>query len=158
MNRFCEQPTNDISPTGNNRLTLVGFHIITKEFKEFRLNLWDIGGQKTIREFWRNYFEETDGVVWVVDSSDRRRMEDCRNELHKLLKEEQMIGASLLVMANKQDIPSCLTKSEIYDILNLESMKTHNRRIFECSAITGENVEGGFEWLVSEISNRIFFK
>lgn len=48
----------------------------------------DIGGQTSLRPYWRNYFEQTDAVVWVVDSSDRARMEDCRRELHELLKEE----------------------------------------------------------------------
>lgn len=48
----------------------------------------DIGGQTSLRPYWRNYFEQTDAVIWVVDSSDRARMEDCRRELHELLREE----------------------------------------------------------------------
>lgn len=52
------------------------------------MNIWDVGGQKTIRSYWRNYFEQTDGLVWVVDSSDLRRLDDCKYELHNLLKEE----------------------------------------------------------------------
>lgn len=54
----------------------------------YTLNIWDVGGQRTIRSYWRNYFEQTDGLVWVVDSSDLRRLDDCRIELHNLLKEE----------------------------------------------------------------------
>ena len=57
-------------------------------FYSFKLNIWDIGGQKSIRSYWRNYFESTDGLVWVVDSADVRRLEDCKAELHALLKEE----------------------------------------------------------------------
>ena len=52
------------------------------------LNIWDVGGQRSLRSYWRNYFECTDGVVWVVDSADRTRMEDCRAELHSLLVQE----------------------------------------------------------------------
>lgn len=48
----------------------------------------DIGGQTSLRPYWRNYFETTDAVIWVVDSSDRERMEDCRRELRELLQEE----------------------------------------------------------------------
>lgn len=55
------------------------------------LNVWDVGGQQTIRSYWRNYFEATDGLVWVVDSADRRRLEICRQELHALLLQE--VGA-----------------------------------------------------------------
>ena len=54
----------------------------------YSLNIWDVGGQKTIRSYWRHYFEQTDGLVWVVDSSDLRRLDDCKMYLDNLLKEE----------------------------------------------------------------------
>lgn len=57
----------------------------------YTLNIWDVGGQKTIRSYWRNYFEQTDGLVWVVDGSDLRRLDDCKMELDNLLKEEVYI-------------------------------------------------------------------
>ena len=43
----------------------------------YQLNIWDVGGQKTLRSYWRNYFEATDGLVWVVDSADVSRLRDC---------------------------------------------------------------------------------
>lgn len=61
---------------------------VTRAFFSFKLNMWDVGGQKSLRSYWRNYFECTDGIIWVVDSADKRRLEDCRTELHTLLKEE----------------------------------------------------------------------
>ncbi|KAI5443966.1 ADP-ribosylation factor-like protein 2, partial [Lathyrus oleraceus] len=79
----------------------------------YTLNIWDVGGQKTIRSYWRNYFEQTDGLVWVVDSSDLRRLDDCKMELDNLLKEERLSGASLLILANKQDIKGALAPDEI---------------------------------------------
>ena len=54
----------------------------------YKLNVWDVGGQKSLRSYWRNYFETTDGLVWVVDSADKIRMSDCKVELHALLTEE----------------------------------------------------------------------
>lgn len=54
----------------------------------FQMNMWDVGGQKSLRTYWRNYFESTDAIVWVVDSADRRRMQDCHDELHSLVCEE----------------------------------------------------------------------
>lgn len=48
----------------------------------------DVGGQKTLRSYWRNYFEKTDALIWVVDATDRLRVDDCREELHGLLQEE----------------------------------------------------------------------
>jgi GTPase SAR1 family protein len=57
-------------------------------YLRYCLNVWDVGGQKTIMSYWRNYFEQTNGLVWFADSSDIRRLDDCRAELHNLLKEE----------------------------------------------------------------------
>lgn len=56
--------------------------------RRFKLNIWDVGGQKSLRSYWRNYFESTDGLIWVVDSADHQRMEDCKKELETLLVEE----------------------------------------------------------------------
>merc|ERR1719261_356101 len=72
----------------------------TLGYEQFKLSIWDVGGQKTIRSYWRNYFEATDGLVWVVDSADRPRLEDCRKELEALLQEERLAGATLLIFAN----------------------------------------------------------
>ena len=84
----------------------------------YKLNIWDVGGQKTLRSYWRNYFEATDGLIWVVDSADTRRLADCAEELANLLQQEKLAGASLLVLANKQVPPAtrpaqpCLLRCE----------------------------------------------
>ncbi|KAM0951592.1 putative small GTP-binding protein [Dioscorea sansibarensis] len=144
------EDTSVISPT-------LGFNIRTIRYQKYSLNVWDVGGQKTIRSYWRNYFEQTDGLVWVVDSSDVRRLADCRMELHNLLKEERLSGASLLVFANKQDIQGALKPEEIVKILNLDAMdKTRHWKIVGCSAYTGDGLLEGFDWLVQDIASRIY--
>lgn len=82
----------------------------------FRLNIWDVGGQKSLRSYWRNYFEQTDAMVWVIDSADVHRMLDCRTELHNLLKEEKLAGATLLIFANKQDVGGALQAAQIEQV------------------------------------------
>jgi ADP-ribosylation factor-like protein 2 len=67
LKKFNGEDIEEISPT-------LGFNIKTLEFEEYKLNVWDIGGQKTIRAYWRNYFESTDALIWVVDSSDKIRL------------------------------------------------------------------------------------
>ncbi|KAJ8983112.1 hypothetical protein NQ317_001856 [Molorchus minor] len=150
LKRFNGEPINMISPT-------LGFNIKTLEHRGFKLNMWDVGGQKSLRSYWRNYFECTDGLIWVVDSADKRRLEDCRNELLVLLKEEVKIGgATLLIFANKQDLPGACTDEELCDILELEKIKTHHWKIIKCSAVTGENLLDGIDWLINDIAARIF--
>ena len=68
------------------------------------MNVWDIGGQKAIRPYWKNYYENTDGMVFVVDSSDEVRLNECVEELQSLLVEEGLMKVPLLVYANKQDL------------------------------------------------------
>ena len=70
--------------------------------------MWDIGGQKAIRPYWKNYFENTDGLVYVVDSSDDMRLKECTEELQSLLQEENLVKVPLLVFANKQDLQFAL--------------------------------------------------
>ncbi|CAH1984603.1 unnamed protein product [Acanthoscelides obtectus] len=84
LKRFNGEPINTISPT-------LGFNIKTLEHRGYKLNMWDVGGQKSLRSYWRNYFECTDGLIWVVDSADKRRLEDCKKELFVLLQEEVYI-------------------------------------------------------------------
>ncbi|GAA5950406.1 hypothetical protein JCM21900_003723 [Sporobolomyces salmonicolor] len=122
------EDVNAVSPT-------LGFNIRTIIHQGYTLNVWDIGGQTSLRPYWRNYFEHTDAVVWVVDSSDRGRIADCRRELHELLKEERLVGASLLVFANKQDITNSMTIDEISAALDLRLISpSHHWSIQPCSA------------------------
>ncbi|XP_078389131.1 ADP-ribosylation factor-like protein 2 [Cetorhinus maximus] len=149
LKKFNGEDIDTISPT-------LGFNIKTLEHRNFKLNIWDVGGQKSLRSYWRNYFESTDGLIWVVDSADRLRLEDCKRELSVLLQEERLAGATLLVFANKQDLPGALTSDAIKDALDLESIKTHHWCIRDCSAVTGENLLLGIDWLMDDISCRIF--
>eukprot|EP01135_Chromosphaera_perkinsii_P003079 Nk52_evm26s234 gene=Nk52_evmTU26s234 len=138
-----------ISPT-------LGFNIKTLEYKSYKLNIWDVGGQKSLRSYWKNYFESTDGIIWVVDSADRRRLQDCKNELNKLLQEERLFGATLLVLANKNDLPGALKAEEIREALELDAIASHHCNILWCSAVTGDNLVKGIDWIVGDISARIF--
>jgi len=122
----------------------------------YKLNFWDVGGQTTIRSYWRNYFEQTDGVIWVVDSGDRIRLQDTKEELHNLLLQEKLAGATLLVFCNKQDIEGSLTMAEIREILDLDGIKTRHWGSIGCSAVTGEGLLEGIDWIVTDIASRIF--
>ncbi|KAK8850709.1 hypothetical protein IAR55_004629 [Kwoniella newhampshirensis] len=150
LKKLNNEDIKDISPT-------LGFNIKTLIRDQYTLNIWDVGGQKTLRPYWRNYFESTDAVVWVVDSSDRLRMEDCRKELVGLLQEERLAGATLLVFANKQDLDGSMTLEEIRDTLHLPSIISHRWIVHPCSAFTGTGLEDGMNWLVKEVAGRLYW-
>ena len=149
LKKFMGEDTSEISPT-------LGFNIQTVEFDDCKLNIWDVGGQTTIRSYWRNYFEATDGLIWVVDSGDKLRLQDCKAELDSLLEQEKLAGATLLIFCNKQDMDGALTMEEIGEILEVEKIEKRHVSILPCSGITGDGLLDGVEWLVSDVKSRIF--
>lgn len=149
LKRFNGEDVTGAAPT-------LGFNIKTLQHRGFTLNVWDVGGQSSLRSYWRNYFESTDGVVWVVDSGDRQRLQLCATELRALLREERLAGATLLVLANKQDLPGALPPSAIRQALDLDSVRSHHWCIHGCSAVSGLNLLGGIDWLLDDIAARVF--
>merc|ERR1711998_144250 len=99
----------------------IGFNVETVEYKNIGFTVWDIGGQDKIRKLWRYYYANTKGLIFVVDSNDRDRIEDAREELHQILGEDEMRDAAVLVFANKQDLPNSLTTSEVSEKLGLQN-------------------------------------
>merc|ERR1712242_247933 len=99
----------------------VGFNVETVEYKNLSFTVWDIGGQDKIRKLWRHYYLGAAGVIFVVDSNDRDRIEDAREELAKMLAEDELRDAVLLVIANKQDLPEAMPTAELTEKLGLQN-------------------------------------
>ena len=84
---------------------VIGFNVKSVEDKNIGFTVWDVGGQDKIRPLWRHYFQNTQGIIFVVDSNDRDRVVEAREELQRMLNEDELRDALLLVFANKQDLP-----------------------------------------------------
>ena len=134
----------------------LGFNIKSMEYLGYQLNVWDVGGQKTLRSYWKNYFEQTDGLIWVVDSSDRRRLLECAAEMHQILMEERLAGASLLIFANKQDLAGALSTEQIAEAMRLQYITNRHCQIVACSAREGGGVSDGFDWIVKDVGSRVY--
>ncbi|CAB4028497.1 ADP-ribosylation factor 6, partial [Paramuricea clavata] len=83
----------------------VGFNVETVTYKNVKFNVWDVGGQDKIRPLWRHYYTGTQGLIFVVDCADRDRIEEARQELHRIINDREMRDAIILIFANKQDLP-----------------------------------------------------
>ncbi len=88
--------------------------------------------------YWRNYYEQTDALIWVVDTTDLHRLEDCRSELHNLLKEERLTGATLLIFANKQDLAGSLAATKLQKVSILFLVKLQLMAV-TCTSSCGMN-------------------
>jgi GTPase SAR1 family protein len=122
-----------------------GFNVETVEYKNIQFTVWDVGGQDKIRPLWRHYFQNTQGIIFVVDSNDRDRVVEAREELQRMLNEDELRDALLLVFANKQDLPNAMNAAEITDKLGLHSLRqrawvrfhpSHSITQFACDIIS----------------------
>ncbi|KAJ0923053.1 putative small GTP-binding protein [Helianthus annuus] len=133
----------------------IGFNIDTLEYKNISFNVWDIGAYDMIHlQMRRHYTQNAQGLIFVVDSADRDRVNEARNELHLLLKEDELRDAFLLVYANKQDLPGAMNVVEVTEKLDLHSLRLYHWYIQSASATTGEGLYEGMNWLSNNIANK----
>ncbi|KAI4178735.1 MAG: hypothetical protein L6R41_008245, partial [Letrouitia leprolyta] len=121
----------------------VGFNVETVTYKNVKFNVWDVGGQDKIRPLWRHYFSGTQGLIFVIDSNDRARIDEARQELHRIILDREMKEALLLVFANKQDIPGAMTPNEVQERLKLAQLKDKIWYVVPSCATTGEGLFEG---------------
>lgn len=120
-----------------------------------RAPLQDLGGQTSIRPYWRCYYANTAAVIFVVDSTDIERLQTASEELSAMLNEEELKDAALLVFANKQDQPGAKGAGEISEALRLGELRDRNWSIMACSAVDGSGVNEGMDWLVVSLTLRL---
>ncbi|KAF4655628.1 Arf GTPase arf1 [Perkinsus olseni] len=132
----------------------IGFNVETVEYKNISFTVWDVGGQDKIRPLWRHYYQNTQGVIFVVDSNDRDRIDDARQELSRMMEEEELKDAALLVFANKQDLPNAMSAAEVTDKLGLHQLRHRNWYIQSTCATTGDGLYEGLDWLVKVLSKK----
>eukprot|EP01004_Peranema_trichophorum_P008499 NODE_7256_length_795_cov_162.538690_g6647_i0.p1 GENE.NODE_7256_length_795_cov_162.538690_g6647_i0~~NODE_7256_length_795_cov_162.538690_g6647_i0.p1 ORF type:complete len:183 (-),score=29.91 NODE_7256_length_795_cov_162.538690_g6647_i0:145-693(-) len=129
----------------------IGFNVETVEYKNLKFTMWDVGGQDKLRPLWKHYFQNTDGVIYVVDSNDRERVGMARDELQKMISEDELRNSTLIVFANKQDLPNAMSTAELTDKLGLHSLKHRTWYIQGSCATSGDGLTEGLDWLASNI-------
>jgi len=130
----------------------IGFNVETVEYKNISFTVWDVGGQDKIRPLWRHYFTNTQGLIFVVDSNDRERVNEAKEELNRMLGEDELRDSVLLVFANKQDLPNAMTCADLSDKLGLSSIRGRRWYIQSTCATHGEGLYEGLDWLSGELA------
>ncbi|KAJ1846095.1 Arf GTPase arf1 [Coemansia sp. RSA 2703] len=130
----------------------IGFNVETVEYSNISFTVWDVGGQDKIRPLWRHYYQNTQGIIYVIDSNDRDRISEAREELQRMLNEDELRDAILLVFANKQDLPNAMNAASITEKLSLSSL-AGNRKWFiqSACATSGDGLYEGLEWLKNNL-------
>jgi small GTP-binding protein len=134
----------------------ISFNTESVEFNNLKVQLWDLGGAKCLRSVWRNRFwGDKQSIILVVDANDLERIDEARDELRKLLKDDNLKNAILLVYANKQDLPRALTPQEVANRLGLGSIGSRPWFVQAACAATGDGLLEGLDWVVKQHIKKI---
>jgi ADP-ribosylation factor-like protein 1 len=127
---------------------------ICPEVGKLKAQVWDLGGQESIRPYWRSYYSEQESVVFVVDSCDVDRMPIAKRELMNIVEEEELKSACVCVFANKQDMPEALSTADIAAQLGLDAITDKKWTIIATSALRGEGLKEGFTWIADQLDEK----
>ncbi|KAL5490815.1 hypothetical protein EMCRGX_G016002 [Ephydatia muelleri] len=132
----------------------IGFNVETIDYKNVHWTTWDVGGRGKIRPLWRHYYQNTDVLIYVIDSNDRERISECQEELQRFLCEDELKDSILLVLANKQDLPNAMNVQEITEKLGLNALRNRQWYIQSTCATSGDGLYEGLDWLENTLSKR----
>jgi len=129
----------------------IGFNVDTVEYKNLKLQCFDVGGQTRLRPLWRHYYQNTDCIIYVVDCSDRTRVKEAAAELENALSDDNLKDATLLVYANKQDLPNAVTPSELQEIFKLRDLRQRKWYVQGACASQGKGLYEGLDFLAANL-------
>jgi small GTP-binding protein len=115
------------------------------------LTVWDVGGQDHLRPLWHHYFDNVDGLIFVIDSTDRHRLLLSKAELKAIYQHESIKNVPLVVIANKQDSNEALSAEIIAEKLDLMQWPDGSYYIIPCCALTGDGLTDAFTTLAKMI-------
>jgi len=124
------------------------FNAASWKAKKITWQSWDVGGAEKVRSLQRHYYKYAQGLVFVVDATDKKRFDEARTELQKLLREDELKRFPLLIFANKSELPEAATDDELKSALELSSIPERRKWFLQrCSAADGSGLVAGMEWL-----------
>ncbi|XP_072990365.1 uncharacterized protein [Typha latifolia] len=126
----------------------VGLNIGRIEAANAKLVFWDLGGQIGLRTIWEKYYEEAHALIFIIDASSPSSFEDAKSALEKVLRHEDLRGAPLLILANKQDLPGAISAEELTRYLDLKELDERVHMFQAVSAYDGMGIKFGIDWLV----------
>ncbi len=124
----------------------VGLNTEEVVYRDLSLSLWDLGGAAAV--LWKHYYQGVDGLIFVVDSTDRARIQQAREELWKIVSEPDLEACPLLVFANKQDKEGAMNEAELSLAIEFDKYGKKHKFLQPCSALQDEGIWPGIDKLV----------
>merc|ERR1712032_1380156 len=130
----------------------------TEEFQKHGVNFcaFDMSGQSRYRNLWEHYYGDVEGIIVVVDATDKLRFAVVKDELKTMLDDPRVAEKQtpILFLSNKMDLPTASTPLEIKTVLELEKITDRPIHIAACDALKGDGVEEAVKWLSEAMSAR----
>ncbi|GAA5825821.1 hypothetical protein JCM10212_003108 [Sporobolomyces blumeae] len=114
------------------------------------LQFWDLGGQRDIRSIWPKYYTDCHAVVFVIDSTDKERIEECWAIFETIVTDHRVDGVPTLVLANKQDAEGAIPVEEIKQMFNqliVGKLNVSEGGVLPISALKGDGIREAVDWL-----------
>ena len=138
-----------------NCIPTLGFNVETIEIYNKKLTIWDIGGQERIRTLWKHYYDNTQGIIFVVDSSNKESLATAREELKAIFNHENLKKIPLLIFSNKKDKEGSLMDGEVSELLATKDIKDRAFCIKPSNALNGDSLKDGIKWLCEELDKKL---
>ena len=132
----------------------IGSNVEELTYNNVKFQAWDLGGQESTRSVWDVYYLNTDAVVYVIDSQDEEYFEESKAQFHKLIHNQTLKNAIILIFANKQDLPGAKDVNKLVQDYEFFKIKEHIWHIQPCSALKGEGLITGIKWLSEQLTFR----
>ena len=129
----------------------IGFNVEQIDYKGLNITILDVCAQSKAKLYWKNYYQDSDGIIFVVDSHDKEIFEMVRDTLLECLNNEILKDAAFLIFANKQDLNGAVSPNELTKILEIEKIKNRKWFIQGSSAVNGQGIKEGLDWLTNII-------
>eukprot|EP01128_Nolandella_sp_AFSM9_P008473 TRINITY_DN5189_c0_g1_i1.p1 TRINITY_DN5189_c0_g1~~TRINITY_DN5189_c0_g1_i1.p1 ORF type:complete len:182 (-),score=58.22 TRINITY_DN5189_c0_g1_i1:422-967(-) len=134
------------------------YQVLDVKVKGVKLNVWDVSGKPTVRSLWASYYKEggIDAIIWVIDSADTSRFEESKKVLQAQLRDPQLQGKMLFVVANKNDLDGAASKEEIASALKLATQDGKRTcEVVTCSSKTGKGVKEAMSLLAKDVKEEV---
>ena len=129
----------------------IGSNVEELTYNNVKFQAWDLGGQESTRSVWDVYYLNTDAIIYVIDSQDDEYLEESKAQFHKLLVHPTLKNATILIFANKQDLPGAKDVNRLIQDYEFDKIKNHIWQIQSCSALKGEGLITGIKWLSEQL-------
>ena len=129
----------------------IGFNVEQVHVGNIQCTVWDIGGQDRLRGLWRHYTHDTHLLIFMIDSHDLDRLDEALQELRTHMNSAECIHCPVLVLANKQDMPTAMSPTDLTKRLFGDSDPEREWRVQGCCALTGEGIPAGMRWVENHL-------